>query len=301
MSFDTNYFDFDEMKKVTSTDPFVASTSYETDTRFYTLPKNENGEGSALIAFLPDPERYLIQKMNKINTTITKNGKKRFVSEWSPTTVNLPDPFQERWQSLYNSGNQDEARVFSRSIRYVTNIKVIKDPQKPENNGKIFLYEMSQKMCDKLQQALNPSEQDIELGANKKEIFNPLKGFVFKLVAKKGSNGIINYDSSEFVQTTNAIYQSIDDAVNDIKTNAHKLSDLVKPESFKSYDELVKKLKWVTFDDATTTVTVSTATQPTPEVHEAKDVQTSVQEQSSQPVANQQKDDIDSLLDDLMK
>lgn len=299
MSFDNNYFDFEEMKKVTSTDPFITHSSFATDTRFYTLSKNENGEGSALIAFLPDPERFLIQKMNKINTTVTNNGKKRFVSEWSPTTIGLADPFQEKWQALYNAGKQEEARVFSRSIRYVVNIKVIKDPQKPENNGKIFLYEMSQKMCDKLQQALNPSDQDIELGAEKKEIFNPLKGFLFKLVAKKGSNGIINYDSSEFIQSTNVIYQSVEEAVNDIKTNAHNLSDLVKPESFKSYDELVRKLKWVTFDDVQSTPTISTSTQVTPEVHEA--VETTKAVETAETTEVKQKDDIDSLLDDLMK
>lgn len=249
MSDDMNFFDFDALTKAVGENPFTETSSYSQDKRFYVLSKNDNGDGSALLCFLPDAERRMVQKMVKINTTIIKDGKKRFVSEYSPATIGMPCPFHERWQELYNSGKTEEARTYARSIRYVANVKILKDPVNPDNDGKIFLFEMSQKVFDKIKQALNPSEQDIALGAEKKEIFNPFRGWVFKLSAKKGANGIVNYDSSEFTHYSKPIYDNMEDALEDIKNNSYKLSDLIKPENFKSYDELVSKLKWVTFEN----------------------------------------------------
>lgn len=247
---DASAFNFEAMKEAVGVDPFAkTSNKYASDDRFYTLAKDKEGNGAALIRFMPDSEKRMIQEMFKINTTITKNGKKRFVSEYSPATIGQPCPFQEEWQKLWNAGQKDEAKVFSRGIRYITNIKVLRDPANPENEGKIFLYDMSGKMKDKIQAALNPSEQDRSLGAQPKELFNPLKGNSFRLVAKKGANGQINYDSSEVINEVTSVYDSVEAALEDIKTNTHKLSGLLKPESFMSYDDLVAKKKWVTFTD----------------------------------------------------
>ena len=186
---DASAFNFDAMKEVAG-DPFAdkSSNRYARDERFYTLSKDKEGNGAALIRFLPDSEKGMIQKMFKINTTVSKNGKKRFVSEFSPTSAGLPCPFQEKWQELWNSGDKDGSKLFSRGTRYVTNIKVLKDPANPENEGKIFLYEISGAMKDKIQSAVDPSEQDRALGATPKELFNPLRGNSFRLVAKKGAN-----------------------------------------------------------------------------------------------------------------
>lgn len=280
----SDFFDFDAMQK--SLDSAINTTTYETDTRFYVLPKNEKGEGSAVIAFLPDPKGQPLKKLQKINS---RNGK-RFVSEWSPVNIGLPDPFQEKWSQLYNSGLQEEAKKFSRSFRYVTNIKVIKDPQKPDNNGKIFLYEMSQKLTDKILQVMNPSEQDIALGTERVNVYNPLLGNVFKLIAKKGSNDMVNYDSSTFVKIDKPIYETQEEAENDIKEHCYKLSDFDDPESYKTYDELKKKLEWLTNDGNTQTVNVSVAEnkKTEPEV-----IPTSQPQQTDEG-------DLDSILKDLV-
>lgn len=253
MEFDASMFNFETMKQVVGADPFAQEANkYAKDERFYTLTKDKDGNGAALIRFLPDSERGMIQRMYKINSTIIKNGKKRFCSEFSPTNIGLPDPFQEEWQRLWNEDQKDEAKKFGRGVRYIVNIKVLKDPACPENEGKIFLYEMSGSMKDKIQNAVDPSEQDRALGATPKELFNPLKGNSFRLVSKKGANGQINYDSSEVVNDVTSIYSTVEEAVEDIKNNTHKLSDLLKPEAFMSYDELCKKMAWVKFEDSKT-------------------------------------------------
>lgn len=259
---DASAFNFDAMKQAVGIDPFAQETNkYGKDERFYVLSKDKNGNGAALIRFLPDSERSMIQKLFKVNTTVTKNDKKRFVSEFSPSTIGQPCPFQEEWQRLWNAGDKDGAKMFGRGIRYIVNIKVIKDPANPENEGKIFLYEMSGAMKDKIQAAVDPSEQDRALGAVPKELFNPLRGNSFRLVAKKGANGQINYDSSEVINEVTSIYNSVEEALEEIKTKTYRLSDLVKPEAFMPYQELKNKLKWVTFAD-NERVSAQPATQP---------------------------------------
>ena len=254
---DASAFNFDAMKEAVGIDPFAQETNkYAEDNRFYKLAKDKNGNGAALIRFLPDSEKGMIQKLFAINTTITKNGKKRFVSEYSPSSIGQPCPFQEKWQELWNAGEKDQAKLFGRGVRYITNIKVLKDPANPENEGKIFLYAMSGAMKDKIQNSVDPSEQDRALGASPKELFNPLRGNSFRLVAKKGANGQINYDSSEVINEITSIYNSVDEALNDIKSNSHKLSDLLKPEAFMTYDKLKEKMRWVTFADTDTAVVV---------------------------------------------
>lgn len=325
MAFDTNMFDFDSMKTALGTDPFADATKkYETDDRFYTLPKNEDGAGVAIIAFLPDSEKRPIQQMNKINTTITKNGKKRFVSEWSPSTIGLPCPFHEKWQELWNSGDKEGSRLYARSIRYITNIKVIKDPKKPENEGKVFLYDMSKTMKDKLMNALQPSAEDVALGVQPKEIFNPLRGWVFVLKAVKGANGITNYDSSEFKKfdpndpnmtiygsvAADSVQATAQKCVEDIKNHTYKLSDFTKPETFKTYDELKEKLAWVNFEntgsDTNSTVTVAQPKVEVPEINAAQTVsapaptaQPAPQVEQPAPAASKATN-VDDILDGLL-
>jgi hypothetical protein len=270
-------FNFDAMKEAVGVDPFAKEANkYASDDRFYTLAKDKDGNGAALIRFLPDSGRGMIQKMFKINTTIVKNGKKRFVSQFSPVNAGLPCPFQEEWQNRWNSGDKEGAKLFSRGMRFVANIKVLKDPANPENEGKIFMYEMSGAMKDKIQGAVDPSEQDRSLGAVPKQLFNPLQGNSFRLVAKKGANNQINYDSSEVVSEIDSIYDNVEDAIADINENSYKLSDLLKADQFLSYDELVQKMAWVQFSDETAVASVQPGV--TAEVAEVQQVKPEVQE-----------------------
>ena len=149
---DANAFDFNALKETLGVDPFAKQANkYAKDERFYTLTKDTEGNGAALIRFLPDSEKRMIIQMQKINTTIIKNDKKRFISKYTPATIGQPCPFQEKWQELWNLGDKDGAKVFGRGLRYLTNIKVIKDPANPENEGKVFVYDMSGSMNSKLE------------------------------------------------------------------------------------------------------------------------------------------------------
>jgi len=120
-------------------------------------------------------------------------------------------------------------------------------------------------------------------------LFNPLQGNSFRLVAKRGANGQINYDSSEVINEVTSIYDSVEAALEDIKSNSHKLSDLLKPESFMTYEQLQDKMRWVTFSDveqvtaqAVQQPLTAEAATPAPQVAEVQPAPSAVQPQVAQ-------------------
>lgn len=308
-------FDWNSMNA--GANPFE-SKSYESDTRFYTLAKDENGNGAALIRFLPSEvhengSMSTIMKVFKYN--VRSKTSKRFIAEWSPSTIGLPDPIQEKWASLWNAGQKDEAKRYARSTRYIANIKVIKDPKNPANEGKIFLFDMSQTLGEKIKSILTPNEQELALGAVAKNLFDPIKGFNFKLIATKGANGFTEYSKSDAEANPSAIYNSVEEAVEDIKNNAYKLSDWQKPESYKSYDALKELLDGLdtpvesnNLDSMVQAAPVTSFTEPeTPVAPKAPQgilsvaaPKTEAQKTPKAPSANQA-DNLDDLMADLLK
>lgn len=255
-NFDINSFDFDSMAKALGSNPFEQGKKSYKDERFYTLPKAKDGSGQAVIALLPDAHKHSIIKLFKINTTIQHGGKRAFCSEWSPKSIGLPCPFNETYINHYDE-DPDSARKFKPQEKWVCNIKVIKDPAEPKNEGKIFLYEMSKTMAQMIENTLKLSETDIQMGMQRKEIFNPLKGWILNLKCfKKPENGITDYSSSSFTQLPNGatIYnlkggpitdEVKNQCIEEIKTKCYDLGDFMKPENFSSYEDLTKQLERV--------------------------------------------------------
>ena len=246
----------------------------------------------------------------KFNISNFVSGKKRFANYFSPTTIGLPDPVQERWQKLWNDGLKDEAKKFSRTIRYITNIKVIRDPLNPENDGKIFLYEMSQSLKEKIKHAVELSEMDKQLNRPRKEIFNPTKGWLMKLTCKKAANGFTTYDDSEFFNVSPddprmadlIPYKDAQSAIDDINANAHSLDWFDKAENYKTYDELKEKLDWVYPSDTSAAVSVKETRTAEPDVVSVPPVQPVAQTGSDNnaQVASKTATSADALIDSLL-
>ena len=234
-------FDF-SLESATASVQDLDKKTYETDSRFYNLKKDDKGNGAAVIRFLPS-EIFENGSMSTMKVVYRYNVRaltsKRFIAEWSPSTIGKSDPIQEKWSELWNAGKKEESKRFARSTRYIANIKVIKDPANPENEGKIFLLDMSKTLGEKVKSIINPPETEKAMGIEPKNLFNPLQGgYNFMLVAKVGSNGFTNYDSSTVAPESTSIYKSKEEAIKDISENCYKLSDWDKEESYKSYDEL---------------------------------------------------------------
>lgn len=288
---DLQSFDFSQLGTDQSQVFGEKKTEYGDD-RFYKLKRDENGNGAAIIRFLPDPNMSLLQQLHKINVNNQKGAERRWVSELSPQNINQPDPFHKAWADLWQQGKKEEARMFARQTRFYTNILVVKDPANPENEGKVFLLDLSQSLKTILEGVMFPSEADKALGVEPKPLFNPLDGHNFKLVSRKGANGFINYDSSSVVAEKSAVFSSKEQAVEFIKTKCYALNEFLKPEAYKSYDELVEKLNYVTFKDSNNSsagTSTSTASAEVLDTDQAK-LQQSVQNQGKE---------LDAFLDSL--
>lgn len=218
------------------------------DDRFWKLSRDENESGGAIIRLIPDPEgRPFIQRYSHTFQSFDNvNKKKRFYINISPETVEQPCPVSELWSKLYNLGTEEgqkEAKKFSRKIKYMTNIKVIKDPLNPQNEGKIFLWEFGTKLKDKFLAALKPSDAEIAMGESPKQLYKPMQGNNIKLKIKKAA-GFFNYDDTE-IMGESSIYDTIEEAKEDIMGNAYRLSEFTKPDAVETYAELQKKMKYV--------------------------------------------------------
>jgi len=215
---------------------------YEVDSRFYKLARNENDQGGALVRFIPDAEGIMFVKMTRV--AANQGHERRFINDWSPQSIGLPDPVNERFLELWNKGEKEEAKRFGRTFRYISNIKIIKDPSNPENEGKIFLLDMSKTIFEKVKGAAAPTADEIALGTEPKAVFNPLEGNSFLMKVKRGTNNFITYDDSKFDEKITPAYASLDEYNADIKANGYILNDFYKVENFPTYEELKDKMKW---------------------------------------------------------
>lgn len=284
---DIQSFDFDKLAS-SQEQAFGEKKADFGDDRFYKLKRDENGNGAAIIRFLPDPNMKLMQQIFRINVNNQKGAERRWVSELSPQNINQPDPFHKAWADLWQAGKKEEARMFARQTRFYTNILVIKDPANPANEGKVFLLDLSQSLKLMLENAMFPSEADRALGAEPKALFNPLQGHNFKLVSSKAATSFITYEKSSVMDPVTSVFDSKEEAVTFIKENCYPLDDFLKPEAYKSYEELQQKLDYVLFRDAPAT---TTAAKPAGEVVDATGLT------EAQLLHKEQSKDLDTFLD----
>lgn len=218
------------------------------DNRMWKLSRDENDTGGAIIRLLPDPKGVpFIQRFNHAFSSFDNvQKKKRWYINISPETFGDRCPASELWSALYGLGTEEgqkEARIFGRKIKFMANIKVIKDPGNPANEGKIFLWEFGTKLKDKFIAALQPSDSEIAMGEEPKQLFNPLSGCNIKLRIKK-AGGFLNYDDTE-IMPASSVYTNAEEAKKDILDNAFLLSEFMKRDSVETYEELHKKMKYV--------------------------------------------------------
>lgn len=142
--------------------------SYE-DNRFWKPSKDSEGKYNSLsiIRFLPDQEGTPFVKYYSHSFDYMTDGQKKF---WIKNCINTFGYDQEcpvckknteYWNSSFES-DKELARKRGRKVNYVANILVIKNPNKPEDEGKVFLYRFGQKVYDKIKQKMFPSETDLE-------------------------------------------------------------------------------------------------------------------------------------------
>ena len=133
--------------------------------------------------------------------------------------------------------DKEVARSRKRKLTYISNILIIEDPANPENNGKTFLYKYGKKIHDKVMELLEPQFPD-QQPANP---FDLWEGCDFKLKAQKVA-GYQNYDKAEFTEPSELF--AGDDAQKETIWEAEfSLSEFIKEDQFKDFEELVKRFQ----------------------------------------------------------
>jgi len=215
-------------------------TNNSSDDRYWKLSMDKSGVGAAVIRFLPESEGDTTPWVTLYEHAFQGPG--GWYIEKSRTTINEKDPVGEYNSELWNSGidaNKEIARKQKRNVRYVSNILVVKDPANPENEGKVFLFKYGKKIFQKVKEAMFPENDPVD----QKDPMNPFcpwSGANFKLKCRK-VDGYPNYDHSEF-SPTESLYNGDDAQIEALWKTQHKLSELISPSEFKSYDDLKARL-----------------------------------------------------------
>lgn len=268
-------------------DKLNSKGSFSEDERYWKLSVDKSGNGYAVIRFLPAGDGEEIPYVQKWNHGF-KGPTGLWYIENCLSTIRKDDPVNEANSILWNSGvesDKDIARERKRKLKFISNILVVKDPENPENEGKVFLFSYGKKLFDKLNDMMNPEFED----ENPMNPFDMWEGANFKLKQRK-VDGWPNFDKSEFEEPS--CINDDDDELEKIYNSCYSLKEEISEDKFKSYDELKAKFDKVVGNDA----------QSTEKKEELKDERAPVKEEKSkepeqQPMMEKSGDDDDD--DDL--
>lgn len=206
------------------------------DERFWKLTRDDAGNGSAIIRFLPPPinedEPYVTYWSHSFK------GPGGWYIENSLTTLGEKDKVGEENSRLWASGvdaNKEIARKRKRKTNHVANILVVKDPSNPENDGKVFLYRFGQVIADMIEECTKPDELDDD-----KVLFNPFdlwEGANFR-VRIRNKDDWPSYDKSSW-DTPGPI--GTDEEMEEIYSKVYPLKPFVERGNFKTYEELAAR------------------------------------------------------------
>jgi hypothetical protein len=209
----------------------------DNEENFWKPDVDKAGNGYAVIRFLPAPSGEDVPFVRIWDHGFQGPG--GWYIEKSLTTFGQPDPVSEYNSKLWATGmesNKDLVRKQKRRLSYFSNILVVKDPTRPENEGKVFLFKYGKKIFDKLNESMNPQFSD-------EKAINPFdfwEGANFKLKIRQ-VEGYRNYDKSEF--DSQSPVSNLDEDLERIWKMEHSLQELLDKKHFKSYEDLKKRLE----------------------------------------------------------
>jgi len=230
----------------------IASESNKEDERFWQPSVDKAGNGYAVIRFLPPPPNETLPFV-RIWEHAFKGPTGKWYIEKSLTTLGQNDPVSDYNTRLWNSTNDDEsparkqARAQRRKLVFISNVYILNDQNEPENNGKVKLFRYGKKIFEKINEKMNPQFAD-------EEPINPFDlwtGANFKLKIRT-VEGYRNYDKSEFAKP-GPLFDD-DQKLEAIWKQEHSLQQFVDPSTFKSYDELQRRLNEVLNLNVNTTI-----------------------------------------------
>jgi hypothetical protein len=239
------------------------------DKRFWSPMSDKAGNKNAIIRFLPAPDTD-VPWIEFPTYTFHEGMKKRWYinncrfSLKDAEGKKLADPVYDLNRYDYDQGTEtsmNNARRRKIQRYYISNILVVKDTIRPENDGKVFLYKYTQGIYDKIQNKIQGEFLKNDKGeiirdsdGNPSEVisepsnpFDYLDGsnfaVVYKIVDDKdASRG--NYKDSKFVASS-ALYKGDTGKLEELHNQLYPLMPFFDESNFKSYADLKKQLMYV--------------------------------------------------------
>ena len=216
------------------------------DVRFWKPTVDDKGNATAVIRFLPMQNGTPFVKFHTHNFKYMVDGVAKF---YIKNCINdfgydrecpVCKKNTEYWNSTFKA-DKDIASARKRKLNFISNILVIKNPAKPEEEGKVYLYNFGQKIYDKIKDKMFPSDEKKALGEGSYDEYVPFDlyegaDFLFEQV-KQGDYP--NYDKSTFLKQkavgTDKVIEAIMDQVYD-------LNEFIAEDKYISNDEVIKIL-----------------------------------------------------------
>lgn len=298
------------------------------DPAFWNLTKDKEGNGTAVIRFLPvtagDTDRAIPVVKIFYHSFKGKTGQTYWENCRSTIGSYDDDPVCQYNAKLWATEDkvlQEWVKANSkRKTKLVVNILVVNDPVVPENNGKVFKMWIGSRILNKLETAMkgNPTL--------KKKGFEPWdfwKGADFtytsKIVDKQTTYDDSAFDAPSPIHFIDGEPLSDEQIEELVYSKQYKLDDELAPEKFKSYDELKARLNKVLGLDAD--LAAAEAVKPKavksvvekktnlkevkkPEVEETEDDDQTEDDESDDSTSNDEEtsnheDDVDAIFKDL--
>jgi len=196
-----------------------------------TADDGKDGTYKALIRFVPNPENprnSLIQKY--VHWLTNSSGDGKLVD--SPSSIGEKCPIADVFWKLRKSDSAVDRKAsekLKRRQQYYSLIKIIKDPQNPELEGKYMVFKFGYKIKEKIDAELKPDFGEPT------QVFDLFEGKNFELIiTRQGEYN--NYDKSKFSASKSAILIGETPAERSKESMATIKEELDAAPSLASYD-----------------------------------------------------------------
>jgi DNA-binding CsgD family transcriptional regulator len=243
-------YNLKQLLKNNSNEKLLASLEdkkFKKDETYWELTVDKANNGFATIRFLDAP--YLDGEdgvpVVSYFSHLFKGPNGQWYGERSLTSIGEQDPVSEFNSKLWATSiesNKEIARAQKRNQNYVSNILVIADSAKPENNGKVFKYRYGRTIYELIQERIPENKKEDVVYDPDFKFFNPfhfLTGANLKLKAHD-KDGFRSYTKSTFVDPS-AISKN-EEEIEKIWKSSYSLKEVVDRKHYKTYAELKTRL-----------------------------------------------------------
>ncbi len=213
-----------------------------------------------IIRFLPDARTKLnFVEINGHSLTHFPGGSKKYFFGNCKTTLEKGKgvcPICDYGWGLWGTkvkANQDRAKLgFLPKQEWVSNILVVRDPNNPDNNGKIFKYRYGISIYRKIINCIEPTEAS-KSDPDFRELnpFNPFTGAEFKLIVELSDDSIYpSYRASTFYYKEQKPIAGTpenpdNDKINEILAETYNLQEYISNLQYLESDFIYSKIGYI--------------------------------------------------------